>query len=88
MEKDFEVIVYTMTNCQACLDLKDWLKEREISFVEKDIVSNEEYETEFRKKGLMFTPTSFIDIDNETHKIVGPSPKKFEKILSSELISK
>ncbi|WP_230932276.1 glutaredoxin domain-containing protein [Priestia sp. TSO9] len=89
MTNNYEITVFTMTHCPACVTLKKWLKKQDITFTEKDIVTNEEHEKEFLKHGLKYTPTTFITANNETHQIVGAAAtKKIEKILSSEVISK
>jgi len=84
LQKDYVITVFTMTHCPACVSLKRWFKANDIPFIEKDIVTNEEYEKEFLEHKLKYTPTTFIKTDDEEHQIVGASYKKIEKILSTE----
>ncbi|MGF9893518.1 glutaredoxin domain-containing protein [Priestia megaterium] len=86
MTKDYEITVFTMGHCPSCVTLKKWLKKQDITFTEKDIVANEEYEKEFLELGLKYTPTTFITVNGEIHKFIGEI--KTKKFLSSELISK
>ena len=87
MQKDYVITVFTMTHCPACVRLKRWLNANDIPFVEKDIITNKEYEKEFLNRGLRYAPTTFIEIGDKEIEIEDSSYKKIEEILLAESIS-
>ncbi len=59
-----EITVYSSPACGHCLQLKDWLKERNIQFKEIDLSQSQEAIDHFVKKtGQMAVPV--IEIDEE-----------------------
>jgi len=59
-----EIIVYSTPTCGYCVQLKDWLKERNIEFKEIDLSQSQEAIDDFVKKtGQMAVPA--IEIDGE-----------------------
>jgi len=59
-----EVIVYSSPACVYCVQLKDWLKERNIEFKEIDLSQSQEAIDDFVKKtGQMAVPA--IEINGE-----------------------
>ncbi len=59
-----KIIVYTKTHCGWCETLKRYLKEKHISFEERNVTENDQYFKEMvEKSGQMFAPT--LDIDGE-----------------------
>lgn len=57
MEK---VVVYTSTSCHYCHVLKDYLKEKNISFEEKNIDTDPEARTFLIKNRIMGVPATYI----------------------------
>jgi len=73
-----KVIVYSTPSCPFCHSLKEYLKEKNISFKEIDVSENEEKLQEMIKKsGQMGVPV--LEIDNNI--IVGFDKEKIDKIL-------
>ena len=73
-----KVIVYSTPSCPFCHSLKEYLKEKNISFKEIDVSENEEKLKEMIKKsGQMGVPV--LEIDNNI--IVGFDKEKIDKIL-------
>ena len=75
-----KAIIYTSPLCGHCKKAKDYLKQKNIEFVEKDVVDDEErkhnrYREEMiDKTGKLSTPT--IDINGEI--IIGFKPKEID----------
>jgi len=75
-----KVIIYTSPLCGHCKKVKDYLKQKMVEFVEKNVVDDEErkhnrYREEMiDKTGKLSTPT--IDIDGEI--IIGFKPKEID----------
>ncbi len=58
------IIVYVKTGCPWCIGLTDLLKEKNISFEERNVTSNPEFFKEMQEKsGQTLAPT--LDIDGE-----------------------
>lgn len=65
------ITVFIDPACGPCNALKDWLKKKGISFIEKDIINDEGAAREFREAGGMYTPTSFVEVGEEKIEIIG-----------------
>jgi len=73
-----KVIVYSTPSCPFCYSLKEYLKEKNISFEEIDVSENEEKLKEMIKKsGQMGVPV--VEIDGNI--IVGFDKEKIDKVL-------
>ena len=77
------ITVFINPNCEPCHRLKKWLKEKAIEFIEKDVINDLEVQKAFRTAGGQFTPTTYIEIGEEKHEIIGANFTKIEKILKS-----
>lgn len=55
-----KVIVYTAPNCLESEELKKYLKNRRIDYIEKDITTNEEYLEEYQRLDAGGTPIIVI----------------------------
>lgn len=73
------VILYTQPNCRPCQAAKDFLSQKGITFVVKDVVSDEEAQRELIALGSRSTPT--VRIGNQV--MIGFSPAKILKALAS-----
>ncbi|MDO5716837.1 MAG: glutaredoxin family protein [Tissierellia bacterium] len=71
------VIIYTSDSCQFCHMAKDFLKEHNVEYTEKNISQDKEAMLELREKG--FTGVPLIMVDDET--IYGFDQDKLEKAL-------
>ncbi len=77
--KNKKVIVYSTTTCPYCVYAKEFFKENNVSFVDKNVSIDRAAGNEMVKKsGQMGVPV--IDIDGEI--VVGFQPKVFEKLLT------
>jgi len=73
-----KVIVYSTPSCPFCYSLKEYLKEKNISFEEIDVSENEEKLKEMIKKsGQMGVPV--VEVDGNI--IVGFDKEKIDKVL-------
>lgn len=73
-----KVIVYSTPTCPWCFKAKDFLKEKGIRFVDKDVASDKAAREEMMEKsGQMGVPV--IDIDGQI--IVGFDKEKIEELL-------
>lgn len=58
------LIIYTKTGCPWCIDALKFLKENNIQFEEREVLSNSEYMKELEEKSDQ-TKTPTIDLDGE-----------------------
>ena len=73
-----EVKVYTTPTCPWCHKLKEWLKEKKVSFKEVDVAADQEAAKKMvEKSGQMGVPQ--IEINGKI--IVGFNPDAIEKAL-------
>ena len=78
------ITVYTTVSCPFCLMLKDYLKERGVSFVEKLIDEDDSARSEMvnLSNGFLGVPFTFIIRDNGIKEtVVGFDKGKLDKIL-------
>jgi glutaredoxin 3 len=81
------VTVYSTTTCPYCLTLKNYLKEKNISFTEKLIDQDDSAKEEMKKEsggfmGVPFTVVSKEDGSKET--VVGFDKRKLNQVLGLE----
>lgn len=82
MSSTTSIKVFINPTCGPCNELKKWLKEKQIHFIEKDIINDVSSAKEFKNIGGKFTPTTIIETDTETFEVVGASTQKISGILS------
>lgn len=76
--KDHKVIVYSTTTCPYCVYAKNYLKEKGVSFEDKNVsVDRAAGQEMIQKSGQMGVPV--IDIDGKI--IVGFQPEMFDSLL-------
>ncbi len=73
-----DVIVYTSNTCPYCVSAKDYLNEKGIPFVEKNIQTDLEARKELMKMGHMGVPVIIINGEE----IVGFNKAKMDELLS------
>ncbi len=77
--KNKKVIVYSTTTCPYCVYAKEFFKENNVSFIDKNVSIDRAAGNEMAEKsGQMGVPV--IDIDGEI--VVGFQPNVFEKLLA------
>ncbi|MBL7159930.1 MAG: glutaredoxin family protein [Candidatus Aenigmarchaeota archaeon] len=77
-----KVIVYSTQTCPWCFRLKDWLKEREIEFEEKDVGEDQDAANELLlTTGQMGVPVTVIEKDGKETVVVGFDKEKLEEAL-------
>ncbi|MGG3641427.1 glutaredoxin family protein [Bacillus gobiensis] len=76
------VKVFINPTCGPCINLKEWLDEKDIPYIQRDVVNNQEAATEFKEIDGQFTPTTLITSGDEKYKVIGFNPQKIERILS------
>lgn len=72
-----KIVIYTSDNCQFCHMAKDWLKENNFEFEEKNISEDKEAMLDLRKQGFAGVPVIFVDDEV----ILGFNQEKLEKAL-------
>lgn len=72
-----EVIVFTSTTCAHCFTAKDYLTEKGVEFVEKNVNKDAEARKELMQKGIMAVPV--IQVDGEM--VVGFDKAKLDQLL-------
>lgn len=65
-----EVIVYTNPFCMPCFWVKNWLNSKEIKFIEKALVDNEDNINEFKTLNSEGTPTIRVLYEDGKEEIV------------------
>ena len=75
-----KIIVYSAVYCPGCHAVKNFLKEHNIEFEERDIGQNEKYKKELQNMGHNSIPVTLIDDE----KIVGFDVEKIKKALNIE----
>lgn len=79
-----QVTIYSTTTCPYCKMLKDFLNEKNVSFVEKLVDQDEEAKKEMQKEsnGFLGVPFSLIVKDNgEKETMIGFDKGKLEELL-------
>ncbi|WP_057915858.1 glutaredoxin family protein [Peribacillus muralis] len=79
---NYTMTLYSMPHCGPCNEFKQWLREQNISYLDKDITNDLEVDKEFKNLGFMYTPTTIIKVNSEEHTIVGANIKKISELLS------
>ncbi|WP_313755659.1 glutaredoxin family protein [Tissierella sp.] len=72
------VIVYTSSTCPYCVSAKDYLKEKGISYTEKNVQTDKEARKELMAMGHMGVPVLVIDGEE----IVGFDKEKIDNLLA------
>ena len=74
MEK---VVVYTSTSCHYCHVLKDYLKEKNVEFEEKNIDKDPEARAFLMKNRIMGVPATYIGQEQ----VMGFDKEKIDQLL-------
>ena len=72
-----KVTVYTSSTCPHCTTAKEYLKEKGVEFIEKNVQTDSEARKELIQKGYMGVPVIVVD-DQE---IQGFDKNKLDEIL-------
>lgn len=74
--------IYSTPVCHYCHLLKNWLKENNIGFEEKDVGSDIEARREMvAKSHQMGVPVSVIDVDGREEVVIGFDQAKLSRLL-------
>lgn len=73
-----DVTIYTSNTCPYCVSAKDYLNERGVPFVEKNIQTDPEARKELMRMGHMGVPVIIIDGEE----IVGFNKARMDELLS------
>ena len=79
------IVVYTSPGCASCRKVKQWLKDREMDFIEKNIFSFMLNETEI-KHLLKRSENGTDDIISKRSKIIQQSKIDVEDMTTGELV--
>lgn len=80
------IVVYTSPGCASCRKVKQWLKERQLPYIEKNIFNTILREDEI-KNLLMRTENGTDDIISKRSKIIRESGIDVDEMKTGELIS-
>lgn len=75
-----EVIVYSSTGCPYCEKVKNYLKEHNIEYEERNVSIHKEYFDQLRERKIFGTPATLID----GKLVLGFQEKKLNKLLGIE----
>jgi glutaredoxin len=77
-----KVVIYTQETCPPCFAEKEWLKDHEIDFEERDIRKNQNYMQEVISLGASATPVTVVtDEENNQHVIMGFKEDELQALL-------
>ena len=79
------IVVYTSPGCASCRKVKQWLKDRDLKFIEKNIFSTLLNENEI-KHLLMRSENGTEDIISKRSKIIQESKIDLDEMSLSELV--
>ncbi len=79
------IVVYTSPGCASCRKVKQWLKDRELKFIEKNIFSTILNENEI-KHLLMRSENGTEDIISKRSKIIQESKIDLDEMSLNELV--
>ncbi|RBW69433.1 glutaredoxin family protein [Bacillus taeanensis] len=78
---DKKVIIYTQETCGPCHAEKEWLKEHNIDFEERDIRKNAAYMNEAIELGASQTPVTVIEGNASKEVVMGFNQEKLSSLL-------
>ncbi|KOP78114.1 hypothetical protein AMS59_13490 [Lysinibacillus sp. FJAT-14745] len=76
----YAITVYSSDGCQFCVKLKEWLRENNITYINKDI-NDEHVLKEFKQYNSSAIPFILLITDNKEERIIGYQPEKIKAIL-------
>lgn len=76
---DKNIIVYSQPGWMFCSKLKEFLSQKNVKFIERDVSQDENALTELKKLGIMTTPVTVIDSEI----VVGFDQSKIEQLLGN-----
>ena len=79
------IVVYTSPGCASCRKVKQWLKERNLPYIEKNIFTTLLNETEIRHL-LMRSENGSEDIISKRSKIIQQNAVDLDDMTISELV--
>ncbi|WML27376.1 glutaredoxin family protein [Neobacillus sp. OS1-33] len=79
MEK--KIIVYTMSNCIFCINLKKWMETNQIQYEERNIINSLEHEQEFNDLNGVGVPLIVIKSNGKDTIVRGFNQRKLEELL-------
>ncbi|MBA9043237.1 glutaredoxin [Bacillus aryabhattai] len=74
------VEIYSSDECIYCVNLKEWLDNKNIQYKEKN-VSNKKLLEDLKNLGGIGIPFTVIKNGDQTHKVAGLNYKKLQKYL-------
>ncbi len=78
-----EVTIYSTPTCPFCVQVKDYLKSKNVKFTDFDVAANQSKAEEMVKKtGQMGVPVTIIKKDNKEEIVVGFDKGKIDELLS------
>ena len=77
-----EVTIYSTPTCPFCVQVKDYLKSKNVKFTDFDVATDQSKAEEMVKKtGQMGVPVTIIKKDNKEEIIVGFDKGKIDELL-------
>jgi len=77
-----EVTIYSTPTCPFCVQVKDYLKSKNVKFTDFDVAANQSKAEEMVKKtGQMGVPVTIIKKDNKEEIVVGFDKGKIDELL-------
>lgn len=79
------ITIYSTTNCASCHALMQWLDQKEVAYTNKVVDRSDADMDEFMSvnEGLISTPFTVIETNDQTHKVQGFDRTKIEPFVVS-----
>lgn len=75
---DRNVVVYTQDGCMFCKKVKEFLAQKGVPFIERNVTKDTGAASELNKLGFIAIPVTIID----GKAVAGFDPKQFEQLLN------
>ncbi|WP_394140116.1 glutaredoxin family protein [Cytobacillus oceanisediminis] len=79
-----KIIIYTQETCNPCHAQKEWLKDNNIYFEERDVRKNPVYFQEVIELGASATPVTIIEMNGRKEVVLGFDKEKLTGLLNLE----
>ncbi|WP_077624896.1 glutaredoxin domain-containing protein [Sediminibacillus massiliensis] len=76
-----EVVIYTQETCGPCHAEKEWLRDNNVSFEDRDVRKNSEYMEEVVNLGASATPVTVVKDGDDQEVVMGFDRERLSVLL-------
>ena len=77
MEKQIEVVLFAADGCNGCHRVKEFLRQHQVPYIEKNVSKNGEYWNELIALGSQVVPTIILN----GHVLIGLRPNRLLRLM-------